>query len=136
MIIILIMIRILWVILFGFFPFAMDQSADSIAKDLNNAIQSGNSRSMSRYFGQNVELFIPGSEGTFSKAQTEVILRDFFSKNPPDTLMVSRQGALSDGSLYVIGSMKTKDGNYFRTYYLIKRVSRSYFLHQLQIEPR
>lgn len=130
------MIRVLWVILMGLLPLAFAQSADEIAKDVNKSIEQGSARSMSKYFGQNVELYIPGSEGTFSRAQSEIIVRDFFSKNPPAQFTVNHQGSSRDGSLYVIGTLKTKDGTFYRTYYLIKRVSQTYILHQVQIEIR
>lgn len=130
------MLRIIWIVLFGFFPLVLAQSADEISKDINKAIEQGSARAMSRHFGQNVELYIPGSEGTFSRAQSEIILRDFFSRNTVETYTVNHQRSARDGSLYVLGTMRTKEGQQYRTYYLIKRVSQNYFLHQLQIEPR
>lgn len=130
------MVRILWVVIFAFLPLSLTQSTEDMARDINKAIGQGNARNMARYFGPNVELFIPQSEGTFSKSQSEVILRDFFSKNLPDTFAIQHQGSSRDGSLYVIGTISTKEGSHFRTYYLIKRVSQTYFLHQLRIETR
>lgn len=130
------MIRVLWLVLMGFLPLALGQTTEEIAKDVNKAIEQGSARSMARYFGQNVDLFIPGSEGTFSRAQSEIILRDFFSKNAPDKFVVNHQGSARDGSLYVIGTLRTKDGSSYRTYYLIKRVSQINYLHQIQIEAR
>ncbi len=130
------MIRILWVVIFALLPINLTQSTDDMARDINKAIGQGNARNMAKHFGPNVELFIPLSEGTFSKSQSEVILRDFFTKNLPDTFAIHHQGSSRDGSLYVIGTLKTKDGTFYRTYYLIKKVSQTYFLHQLQIEAR
>lgn len=130
------MVRILWVVIFAFLPFSLTQSTEDMARDINKAIGQGNARNMARHFGPNVELFIPQSEGTFSKSQSEVILRDFFSRNLPDTFAIQHQGSSRDGSLYVIGTLRTKEGNHFRTYYLLKRVSQTYFLHQLRMEAR
>ncbi len=130
------MVRLIGVILFGLLPLGLMQSTDDMAQDINKAIEQGSARNMARFFGPNVELYIPGSEGTFSRSQSEIILRDFFARNIPETFKIDHQGAARDGSLYVIGTLKTKSGSHYRVYYLIKKVSQSNFLHQLQIEAR
>lgn len=130
------MIRIIWVVLMALFPMTIMQSPTDMSRDINKALQDGNARVLSRHFGQTVELYIPGSEGTFSRAQSEIILRDFFSRNVPDTFNINHQGASRDGSLYVIGTLKTKEGAQYRTYYLIKKVSQTHLLHHLQMDAR
>lgn len=130
------MIRLLVVVLFALMPPGLMQSAEDTATEVSKAIGSGNSRALARHFGPNVELFLPGAEGTFSRSQSEVILRDFFSKNPPAKLTISRQEVSRDGSIYVIGILRTRDGNSYRVYYLIKRVSQTHVLHQFQAEPQ
>lgn len=109
---------------------------DAMARDISQAIRQGSAREMSKYFGQNVDLTLPGSEGTFSKSQAEVILRNFFSKNVPTGLSVNHQGNSRDGSVYVIGTLQTRSGQTFRTYFLLKKVSDSFRLHQVQFEPQ
>ena len=109
---------------------------DAMAREISQAIRQGNAREMSKYFGQNVDLTLPGSEGTFSKSQAEVILRNFFSKNSPVGLSVNHQGNSRDGSVYVIGTLQTRSGQTFRTYFLLKKVSDSFRLHQVQFEPQ
>jgi hypothetical protein len=114
---------------------AFGQTND-MAREISQAIRQGSAREMSKYFGQNVDLTLPGSEGTFSKAQAEVILRNFFSKNTPTGLSVNHQGNSRDGSIFVIGTLQTRGGQTFRTYFLLKKVSDSFKLHQVQFEPQ
>jgi hypothetical protein len=130
------MIKMLAIVMFALMPMGFMQSADEIATEVSKAIGNGNSRALARHFGPNVELYLPGAEGTFSRSQSEVILRDFFSKNPPSKLTISRQEVSRDGSIYVIGILRTRDGSTYRMYYLIKRVSQTYVLHQLQAESQ
>jgi len=130
------MIHILWAVLLGFLPVTIEQSAEDITREVNRAILQGNARTIARHFGQNVDLFIPGSEGSFSKAQSEIILRDFFSRHTPESFTVENQRSTRDGTIYVIGTLKIKDGTSYRTYYVIKRVSGSNFLHLLRIDSR
>ena len=132
--------RIFYGILLGVFFLVPVTSAfgqtDAMARDISQAIRQGNAREMSKYFGQNVDLTLPGSEGTFSKSQAEVILRNFFSKNSPTGLSVNHQGNSRDGSVYVIGTLQTRNGQTFRTYFLLKKVSDTFRLHQVQFEPQ
>jgi hypothetical protein len=130
------MIKIIWAMLFALMPLGFMQSADDVASEVGKALERGNSRGLARHFGPNVELYLPGTEGTFSRSQSEVILRDFFSRNQPGGFTISRQWASRDGSIYVIGNFKTKEGSNYRVYYLIKKVSQTFFLHQLHLEPQ
>jgi hypothetical protein len=130
------MIKFISVLLFALVPLGFMQSADDVAADVGKAIGGANSRALARHFGPNVELYLPGTEGTFSRSQSEVILRDFFTRNQPGGFTISRQWASRDGSIYVIGNFKTKEGANYRVYYLIKKVSQTFFLHQLHMEPQ
>jgi len=44
------------------------------------AIKAGNSKELAKYFGPTVEIILPGSDGAFSKAQAEMIMKDFFDQ--------------------------------------------------------
>jgi hypothetical protein len=109
---------------------------NDMARDIAQAIRQGNAREVAKYFGQNVDLTLPGSEGTFSKSQAEVILRNFFSRNTPSGLTIPHQGTSRDGSIYVIGTLQTRGGQSYRTYFLLKKVSDNFQLHQIQFEPQ
>lgn len=113
---------------------AQENSADDMAEDIGKAIRNGSAREMARYFGQNVDLYLPRAEGTFSRSQSEIILREFFSRNSPRSYTVVTQGASGDGSVFVIGRFTTRQGQTFRSYILIKKVSQTYYLHHVQFD--
>ena len=54
-----------------------------IFDDIGNALRTGDSRQLSSYFGPTIDLTIGLREDVYSKAQAELILKDFFTKNPP-----------------------------------------------------
>ncbi len=130
------MVRFLWVLLLGTFSLGLVQPTGELTTEVTRALEQGSARGLSRHFGQNVDLYLPDSEGTFSRSQGEIILRDFFSKNTPASFSVDRQGPARDGSIFVIGSLKTTEGGTFRTYFLLKKVSDTFYLHHIQMEAR
>ena len=54
---------------------------DDIIPQISSAIKSGEASSVSKYFNSTLDLTTPESEGTYSKTQAEMILKDFFTKN-------------------------------------------------------
>ncbi len=113
---------------------AFSRQAGDMVENIVKAIEQSSARDMAKYFSTNVDLSLPRAEGTFSKSQSEMILRDFFSRNTPSSFQVSHEGISRDGSVYFIGRLSTKEGQSYRCYFLIKQVSRSFFLHHIQIE--
>ena len=104
-------------------------------KEISDAIRSGNSVALGKFFNINLDLSLPGNENTYGKAQAEIIIRDFFSKNPPLSFTVNHNGSSKDGSVYFIGTYKSKQNKSFRTYCLVKKSGDKYLIQQLQFEP-
>jgi len=106
-------------------------------KDLNPkiaaSIKSANARDLSLYFNNPIDLTTPGNEGTYSKAQAEMIVRSFFQKYPPSSFTLNHQGKSNDGSQYAIGTYKSGTTE-FRTYLLLKLISGQPLIHQLKFE--
>lgn len=73
-------------ILFSFFLFGHSPAADLVADQsidsIVSAIGSGSSSDLSSHFDSSISLNINGQQGDYSKSQAEVVLRDFFRKNP------------------------------------------------------
>lgn len=121
------------------FAIAFIWSETAYAQDINakvsQAIQGGNSAELSKYFNNSIDLTIPGSEGTYSKVQAEQILKSFFSKYPPVSFSINHKGSSNDGSVYAIGTYKSKSQS-FRTYFLTKPIGGQLLIHQLKFETR
>ncbi|CAG0981475.1 hypothetical protein FLAV_01793 [Flavobacteriales bacterium] len=98
----------------------------------SNAFKTGNAKEISKYFGNSVDLNIPGSEGVYSKAQAEQILKDFFTKNTTKSYSSLHNGTSKD-SHYAIGSLITAKGT-FRTYVLYKKEGANITIQELRLE--
>lgn len=48
-----------------------------------SAIDNGSSSDLARYFGTSISLNVNGQQGDYSKNQAELVIKDFFRKNPP-----------------------------------------------------
>jgi len=107
--------------------------SSDVIEDIGNAIKSGKATAVSKYFNSTLDLTIPGNEGTYSKPQAELILKEFFSKNPPKSFAVNHQGSSNDGSLYAIGNYVSGSVT-FRTYFLLKKVNTGYLMQKLEFE--
>lgn len=103
--------------------------------DLTEALKNGSVAQLSRFISHTVDLTLPGNEGTFSKAQAEVILKDFFSKNPPASFKMNHNGISKDGSVFYIGTYLTTQKKSYKTYCLLKKSGDRYYLQQIQFEP-
>lgn len=106
------------------------------ADDLENislAIQTGNAAQVAKYFDNTVSITVFNSEGSYSKAQAEMVLKDFFSKNPPRSFKIIHKGNSSEGSQYAIGTLLSNKGS-FRTYIYIKKKGSSYLIQEIRFE--
>lgn len=111
------------------FSVAFAQTEENIAA----AIKSGNSKDIARHFGANVNLKIINQEDIYSKNQAEMILKDFFAKNPVKNYTAKHNGTSKNGAQYTIGTLNTANGN-FRTYYFIKKNPDGVQIQEFRIE--
>lgn len=109
------------------------QAQNDLNPKITAALRSANAKDLSVYFNNPIDLTTPGNEGTYSKAQAEMIVKSFFQKYPPSSFTLSHQGKSNDGSQYAIGSYKSGP-NDFRTYLLLKVISGQPLIHQLKFE--
>jgi len=108
---------------------------NDIIADIGTAIKSGTASNVSKYFNSTLDLTTPDNEGTYSKTQAELILKDFFAKNPATSFTINHQGSSTDGSLYAIGTFATSSAS-FRTYFLLKKVDTGYLIQKLEFEEQ
>ena len=105
-----------------------------VYEDVSDAIRSGKALQVSNFFSANVDLTILAQENIYTKAQAEVVLKDFFSKNAPKNFTILHQGTSKEGSMYAIGNYETAAGTTYRTYFFIKVVSGKNFIQELRFE--
>lgn len=96
------------------------------------SMKSGNSKTLSEYFNQNVELVVLENDNVYSRAQAQQIMSNFFQRYQPEDFSVIHQGG-KEGAKYMIGDLITKQGK-FRVSFLLKQNGGNVYIHQLRIE--
>ena len=90
----------------------------STIDDVIGAIRSGDADELSKYFDDNIELTLPVKSDSYSKAQAQVILKDFFGNNSVKGFDLKHKGD-SPGGHYCIGTLQTRSGS-FRAHVFMK----------------
>lgn len=123
------------IILSVFIPFILSGSINifqNTQDDITKAFREANHKNLAKHFNKEIELVIPGHENIYSKAQAEVIMKDFFSKNPVVSFTVQHSGGPKNAR-YSINLYETNKET-FRIYYLLKNNGKGSFIHLLRIE--
>ncbi|RFS22444.1 DUF4783 domain-containing protein [Chitinophaga silvatica] len=101
--------------------------------DVAAALKQGDVNALTRYFDSNVEINMAGKSNSYSKAQAEIILKDFFAKNQVKSFELVHQGG--DNSKFGIGNLTTSGGNYRVTFFLQKKGT-AMVLNELRFENK
>ena len=107
-------------------------SAIEIPSGIQEAFRKGDASSLSSYFSSTLELTLYEKEEIYSKTQAGIILRKFFSDNPPSQFKIIHQGG-KENSKYAIGNL-TSGTKSFRVTFLLKTEENKVLIHQLRIE--
>lgn len=102
---------------------------EETVKDIGTALKAGSSKELIKFCNQTVEIKINGESSNYSKAQAEVVLRNFFTNNPPKDFSYIHQGA-SQGLKYTIGRY-THDNGAYRVVMFIKKIEDKYLIDTL-----
>lgn len=104
-----------------------------INEDISSALKTGNSKDLSKYFSETIDLKILDKEDIYSKQQAELILKDFFAKNIVKKYTLVHKSVSKNDTQYTIGSLETAKGKY-RIYFLLKKSKEKMFIQQFRIE--
>src|SRR6185436_17727149 len=94
------------------------QQTQSGIDEVIGALRSGNSTELSKYFDESIELTLPDKSDSYSRAQAQLIVKDFFKNNGVKGFELKHKGDAPDGH-YCIGTLQTNAGS-FRTHVLMK----------------
>jgi len=104
------------IVLFGWLLLAVVLSAQAQGNDqlpaVRSAIASGSSRGLAQFLAPSVEVGFDGDKQSYNATQTELVMKNFFAKNPPASFDIVHQGASNEGIPYAIGHYVGRNGNY------------------------
>lgn len=93
-------------------------------------IKAGNSKDMVKFLNQSVDMNLDGEVNTYSKAQAEFALRDFFKKHPPKDFSIVHTGSSKGGLQFAIGRYLSNSESY-SALIRVKEVEGSYLIHEI-----
>jgi malate synthase len=96
------------------------------------AIRSGNVNQLSSFFDSRVEISLPDKADTYSRAQAEMVLSDFFNTNGVMNFKIAQQGE-SGGNSYCTGTLLTRSGN-FRTTMFFRQKGDRHILQEIRFQ--
>jgi hypothetical protein len=122
--------RAILTILSLFFALAVHAQA---LEDVTNGIRSGNATAVSKYFDNNVAITISSNQSVYSKAQAEIVLKDFFTRNQVRDFTVKQGGPSGENAQYAVGVLTTSNGVY-QIYLIMKLKDNAYVLREIRFE--
>lgn len=111
-----------------------NQLKAQVPDEIIQSLKTGNSKTLSEYFNQNVEMAVLENDNVYSKAQAQQIINKFFNSYSPESFNVLHDGG-KEGDRYVIGNLVTNKGN-FRVYFLLRKNNGKDYIIQLRIEEQ
>lgn len=103
--------------------------AQQPVSELSQCLQTGSATCLTIHMGDATTMLISGSQGAYSKTQADLVLKDFFRKNPPRSF---KAGAINES--HITGTLMTEKGNY-RVFIALSNLRGSYQIQEIRIEP-
>lgn len=103
---------------------------DAIFAPFKEVIKAGNSKEMTKFLNQSVDMNLDGEVNTYSKTQAEFALRDFFKKHPPKDFSIVHTGSSKGGLQFAIGRYLS-NGESYSALIRVKEVNEAYLIHEI-----
>lgn len=114
---------------------ASSAQADEL-EDVVNYVRTGNVTGMGKYFDKVVAITINNNQASYSGAQAEIILKDFFNKNAvKDFKVVQSSANAGPKTKYAIGNLITANGDY-QLYVVMKILDNKFILREIRFEKK
>ena len=86
--------------------------AQELFNPMKDALKTGNAKEVIKFFNTSVDMNVEGNVDTYSKAQAEFVLRDFFKKHPPTDFNIVHTGSSKGGLQFAIGRYTSSSDSY------------------------
>jgi hypothetical protein len=124
-------IKALFLIVFAVLSLsAHGQSKVDVVNEVRETIKAGSAKELAKYLYQTVDINLEGKQESYSKAQAEFVLRDFFKAHVPNDFTIIHKGSSKSGQPFAIGQYKSGSDNY-RVFMKIKTVNDEQLIHEI-----
>lgn len=106
------------------------QAQLEIFNPMKEAIKANEATALVKTFAQSVDLNLEGNISTYSKAQSEFVLKDFFKKHPVKDFSIVHTGSSKGGLQFAIGRYLSGSDNY-NVLIRVRQVGDEYLVHEI-----
>src|SRR6185369_4977173 len=108
----------------------LQTSAQAIFTPMKDAVKAGDASELAKYLNTSIDLNLEGEVNTYSKAQAEFVLRDFFKKHTPDDFSIVHTGSSKGGLQFAIGKYQSGADNY-NVLMRVREVGKAFLIHEM-----
>lgn len=106
------------------------QAQSEIFNPMKDAIKASDATSLVKSFAQSVDINLEGNINTYSKAQSEFVLKDFFKKHPVNDFSIVHTGSSKGGLQFSIGRYISGSDSY-NVLIRVRQVGEEYLVHEI-----
>lgn len=104
--------------------------AQDVFAPMKDAIKTSNAKEVTKFFNGSVDMNLNGEASTYSKAQAEFVLRDFFKKFPASDFRIQHTGSSKGGLQFAVGEYVSNADN-FDVVIRVKEVAGTHLIHEI-----
>ncbi len=106
---------------------------NDVIDDIASCIKSANTKELSKYFSSTVNMTLLNDEGMYSRVQAEIILREFFARNPPSQVKIAHRLDSNPNFRYVVLNLETAKDT-FRVSYKLTNNDNAFLVTEFRVE--
>jgi hypothetical protein len=95
-----------------------------------DAIKKGDVTALVKTFAVSVDINLEGNISTYSKAQSEFVLKEFFKKHPVTDFAIMHTGSSKGGLQFAVGRYLT-GGEVYTVLIRVRQVGDTYLVHEI-----
>lgn len=104
--------------------------AQDIFAPMRDALKASNAKELVKTFNTSVDMNLDGDVKTYSKAQAEFVLKDFFKKHAVTDFNIAHTGSSKGGLQFAIGRYVSNKDNY-TVLIRVREVEGVFLVHEL-----
>lgn len=105
-------------------------SQPEIFNPAKEAIKKGDATALVKAFAVSVDINLEGNINTYSKAQSEFVLKEFFKKHPVTDFAIMHTGSSKGGLQFAVGRYLTC-GEVYTVLIRVRQVGEPYLVHEI-----
>src|SRR6267154_640209 len=113
-----------------FIAVSLRAGAQTIFAPMKDAVKAGDASELVKYFNTSIDLNLEGEVSTYSKAQAEFVLRDFFKKHTPNDFSIVHTGSSKGGLQFAIGKYQSGADSY-NVLMRVREVGKAFLIHEM-----